>query len=70
MELLSVREVAERLKVSVRQIWKLASSARLPRAVRIGRSVRWRADDIDRWIQQDCPSRDRFEAERKVRAGR
>ncbi len=70
MKLLKAKAVADTCGLSVRQIWKLASSARLPRAVRIGRSVRWRADDIDRWIQQGCPSRDRFEAERKVRAGR
>ena len=63
MELLSVREVAGRLKVSSRQIWKLLSSGRFPKPVRLGRSVRWRAEDIARWVELDCPSRDRFEAE-------
>lgn len=70
MELLTVRDLAERLKVSPRQIWKLRASARLPEEVRISRSVRWRATDVTLWVQLGCPSRERFEAERKAKAGR
>ena len=69
MELLTVRDVASRLKVSPRQIWKLRASGRLPEAVRVARSVRFRASDIAEWVAMGCPSRDRFEAERG-RAGR
>jgi excisionase family DNA binding protein len=54
-KLLRVRDVAERLAVSTRQVWKLASSGRLPAPVRLGRSVRWRASDIDRFIESGCP---------------
>lgn len=68
MELLTVKDVAAALKVSPRQVFKLRACARLPEAVRVARSVRWRASDIDLWIQLGCPSRERFEAE-KVRAG-
>ena len=63
MELLSVRELANRMKVSTRHVWSLLSSGRLPEPVRIGRSVRWRVDLIDQWIRVGCPSRERFEAE-------
>ena len=53
-ELLKVAEVAALLKVSTRQIWKLAASGRLPTPVRLGRSVRWRAADIDAFVERGC----------------
>jgi predicted DNA-binding transcriptional regulator AlpA len=62
MELLTVREVAGRLKVSVRQVWKLRACGRLPECVRVLRSVRWRAPDIDAWISSGCPTQALFEA--------
>ena len=69
MELLTAREVAGSLKVSVRQVWKLLSCGRLPAPVRLSRSVRWRVADISRWCDLGCPSRDVFEAA-KVGEGR
>ncbi len=69
MELLTVRDVAARLKISPRQVFKLRASGQLPEAVRLARSVRWRAEDLALWVQLGCPSREQFEAE-KVRAGR
>ena len=62
MELLSVRELAGKLKVSTRHVWALLSSGRLPKPVRVGRAVRWRADDVTRWVEMGCPARDAFEA--------
>ena len=67
-ELLTVREVASALKVSVRQVWKLHSSGRLPAPVRLSRSVRWRQDELASWINAGCPARDRWQA--IVEAGR
>ena len=63
MELLNVKDIASRLRVSARQVWKLHSSGRLPEPVRLGRWVRWRATDIERWVRMGCPDRERFEAE-------
>ncbi len=63
MELLNVKDVAARLRISQRQVWKLYSSGRIPAPVRISRSVRWREDLIDRWVELGCPNRERFEAE-------
>ena len=60
--LLTVRAVATALSVSVRQVWKLASSGRLPKPVRLSRSVRWRESDISEFIRLGCPSREQFEA--------
>jgi predicted DNA-binding transcriptional regulator AlpA len=59
--LLTVREVAERLGVSPRQIWKLRASGRLCTPVRLSRSVRWRASDIAKFIDLGCDMA-RFEA--------
>ncbi len=63
MELLTVKDVAARLRISQRQVWKLLASGRIPAPVRLSRSVRWRAEDIDDWVRMGCPSRERFEAE-------
>jgi predicted DNA-binding transcriptional regulator AlpA len=49
-ELLTVRDCAALLKLSTRQIWKLSRSERFPRPFRIGRSVRWRAADVQHFI--------------------
>jgi excisionase family DNA binding protein len=59
-QLMTVKDVAAALKVSVRQVWKLCSCGRLPEPVRVARSVRFRAEDIAAWISQGCPSRDVF----------
>jgi excisionase family DNA binding protein len=67
-ELLTVREVAAALKVSPRQIWKLAASGRLPPPVRLSRSVRWRRSDISEFIRLDCDM-GKFGAGRKGGAG-
>ncbi len=70
MELLTVKDVSARLRISPRQVWKLLASGRIPAPVRISRSVRWREADIARWIELGCPSRERFEAECAAGVGR
>ena len=62
MELMTVKDVAARLKISARQVWKLRASGRLPESLRVSRSVRWREVDITRWVELGCPSRAEFEA--------
>lgn len=52
--LLTVRDVAARLKVSTRQVFKLSSSGRLPGPVKVSRSTRWRADEIAAFIDRGC----------------
>jgi len=60
--LLTARELAKELAVSQRTVWKLLSGGRLPGPLRIGRSVRWRAEQISEWCRLGCPPRDEFEA--------
>jgi len=55
--LLSVKVVAGMLDCSSRQVWKLLASGRLPRPLRLGRSVKWKSNDIARFIAAECDMR-------------
>ncbi|UCC30848.1 MAG: helix-turn-helix domain-containing protein [Phycisphaerales bacterium] len=59
---LSAGQVARLLAISVRHVWKLHASGRLPVPIRLGRSVRWRRQELLAWLDADCPPRDRWEA--------
>lgn len=56
LTMLDVREVAELLRVSPRQVWRLVALAEargggFPRPLRLGtRTVRWRLGDIERYV--------------------
>ena len=50
-QLLTVRQVAERLTVSVRQVWRLAARGTIPRPVKLGtRTVRWKLPDLENFL--------------------
>lgn len=49
--LLTVRDVAETLAVSVRQVWKLVALGELP-VVRVGRCARFDPRDVQAWIER------------------
>lgn len=61
-QLLSARELAQRLSLSKRQIFRLNSSGKIPKPVRIGGSIRWPQSEIKRWIAAGAPNRKTFEA--------
>jgi excisionase family DNA binding protein len=48
-EIMTIREVAEYLKVNERTIYRLLSAKKLP-AFKVGGSWRFRRADIDSWI--------------------
>lgn len=54
--LLTVRGVAQLLAVSIRQVWRLHEQGLLPKPVRIGGSVRWRQQDLVKWLDARCPA--------------
>jgi prophage regulatory protein len=60
--LLSAEKVAELLDISVRTLWRLRAADKLPAPIRLGGSVRWRADEIVTWIAEGCPDRARLKA--------
>jgi excisionase family DNA binding protein len=51
-ELLTSQQVAEKLSVSVRTVWRLVASGRLPQPVRYNRKlVRWKNSEVMRYIE-------------------
>ena len=50
-EILTIRELAEHLKVNERTIYRLASAKKIP-AFKVGGSWRFSLADIDAWIKQ------------------
>jgi len=54
IELLTKEEVAKRLQLSVRTIYRKSQDGEMPAPVKVGRVVRWRSDVIDNWIENDC----------------
>ena len=58
---ISARELARELSVSVRSIHRANSAAKLPRPFRIQGCVRWDYDEIVRWIKAGCPHRKTWE---------
>ena len=51
-DLLTAQDVARRLSIGVRTLWRMVAQGKLPRPIRYTRKlVRWKATDIDRYIQ-------------------
>jgi excisionase family DNA binding protein len=54
-ELMTSQEVAERLSVSVRTLWRLVAAGKFPQPVRYNRKlVRWKSVDVTRYIETVC----------------
>lgn len=58
-QLLTREDLCQRLKISKRTVSRLLAGGKIPPPVRLGHSVRWRADEIDEWILRGCPAVDR-----------
>ncbi|MBX3412777.1 MAG: helix-turn-helix domain-containing protein [Pirellulales bacterium] len=54
--LISADELATILGTSKRTVWRLLSAGLLPRPVHLGKSTRWRLDEVHRWIDSGCPT--------------
>ncbi|MCC7291373.1 MAG: helix-turn-helix domain-containing protein [Phycisphaerales bacterium] len=67
--LLTVRDVAGVLRISSRQVQKLRASGRIPAPVKLARSTRWRADEIQAWVQAGCPAADEWTARKGAPRG-
>lgn len=51
-ELLTSQQVADRLSVSVRTLWRLVAAQKFPQPVRYNRKlVRWKSADVARYIE-------------------
>ena len=52
--LIPVQTVAAMLSISKRQVSRLRDAGAIPQPIRLGGAVRWRADEIEAWIQTGC----------------
>ena len=51
-DLLTKREVAELLRISVRKLERMTSSGEGPPSIKFGRSRRWLRADVQRWLEE------------------
>ena len=57
-DLLTVREVAQRLGLGTRTVWRWSALGHLPRPVRLGktgRTARWKSKEIERFVAKMKP---------------
>ncbi len=55
-KLIDVHEVAKTLGVSPRKVWEMRDSGYMPKPIKLGGAVRWRAEaDINQWLAAGCP---------------
>ena len=62
---ISAKELAERLSLSPRTIWRLLSAGKVPKPASIGGSKRFLMSDVNLFIECGCDMR-RFEAAREA----
>ena len=55
--MLRVHDVARMLCCSVRTVYRLNDSGRMPRPIKLGVLVRWPREGIEAWIAEGCPRR-------------
>ena len=53
--LITAGQLAGLLQVSTRTLWRMSSAGRLPKPIRVGGIVRWRLEEVERWIEAGCP---------------
>ena len=58
---MSAADLAARLEVSLRHLRRLDSAGKLPKPVRLGRSVRWPVTEIEGWLNAGAPDRQRWQ---------
>jgi excisionase family DNA binding protein len=56
-DILTIREVADYLKVTERTLYRLVQEGKLP-AFKVGNSWRFRREDLDRWISEQSRGTD------------
>jgi excisionase family DNA binding protein len=53
-EIMTIREAADYLRISLSSLYKLAQEGRIP-SQKVGRHWRFRREGIDRWLEQLRP---------------
>jgi excisionase family DNA binding protein len=57
--LLDTRETARLLGISERTVFTMEAEKRMPKALRLGKVVRWSYDELKEWIAKGCPAREK-----------
>jgi excisionase family DNA binding protein len=60
--LIDAKEAAALCGVSVSTWYNLLASGKVPKPVRLGRSVKWRREELLAWVAAGCPARSAWEA--------
>lgn len=58
VQLLTAPDVAKRLRISVRGVWRQVSVGEIPKPIYLGRLARWPLPVIKQWMEDGCPSCD------------
>ncbi len=53
---MTVGQLAKPIQKSVRSVWRMRSAGQVPKPVKLGGGVRWRVQDVERWIAEGCPA--------------
>lgn len=53
-ELLTKQQVAQRLNISLRTLYRFIQTGEIPPPVKLGSLSRWRSDVLDDWIENNC----------------
>lgn len=65
---LSAAEAAKFCRRSERTWWRLDRDQKVPASFKLGGARFWRRAEILQWVENNCPSRDAWEAMRKAGA--
>jgi len=54
-ELITARQFAALLQVSLRTLWRLVSTGKAPEPIKLHGSTRWVLSEVMKWIRAGCP---------------
>jgi len=66
MQLLTIKEVVDKCKMSVEWIKEAIDSGKIPVPIYLDGHERWREKDIDKWIESGCPTVPKLEETQNV----
>ena len=61
IDLLTVNDVAKRMRLSTRSIWRLVDAGSIVSPIKIGGSIRWRSTDFNHWLASQPSEEERTE---------
>lgn len=66
---LTAKQLADILSISTRTVWRFDSAGFMPKPIRLGKTVRWKAEEVTAWIEAGCPVRSVWDASRRIGKG-